>query len=150
MIRNQEIVCLLSLLHLVELLEFIANGVANLVPAAHSLLQSRIQQYRFLGQLQATLYTLTITIHLEECSRREPLPNDAHDCACNKNSREISVLGMNTREKSATCSISKSRESRERTHHSAKISVTKIKKRKEKKFHLHGNGKGNGIQCDHC
>ena len=49
MMRNQEIVRLLSLLHPVELSEFIANGVANFVPEVHSLLHFRIQQYRYLG-----------------------------------------------------------------------------------------------------
>ena len=141
---NQEIACLLPLLYQVELLsEFSVNGVANLAPQPTVSSIPGSSNTDSLGHLQAT-----VTIHLETCTRRKPWPNDAHDCASNKYSREISVSGMNTREKIATCSISKSRESRERTHHSAKISVTKIKKRKEKKFHLHGNGKGNGIQCD--
>ena len=43
-----------------------------------------------LGQHQATS-----TIQLETRTRRKPRPDDAHDCTCNKNSREISVLGMN-------------------------------------------------------
>ena len=51
--------------------------------------------------------------------------NDAHDCARNKSSRDISFLEMNNPGKIATSSISKSRESRERTSLSIQISIKK-------------------------